>query len=187
MKTDKAIFAFLLILLAILFRTALHVGENVEFVTTATLISSLYLGKKWAILVPLITLLISDAIIGNTSIFLFTWSAYLFLGMVSYCGYRLRKIKSLPKIFASLGFAISGSLWFFLWTNFGVWLLDTHHMYEKDMAGLLKSYVMGVPFFKNNLVGNLFFIFISISAVEFIIKAKSSKFRFSLFNIKKNN
>lgn len=187
MKVNTLVFPCFLILLAILFRTVWHPGENIEFVTTATLIASLYLGKKWAVLVPLITLLISDVIIGNTIIFLFTWSAYLSIGMVSYYGYRLKKIKSLPKIFTSIGLAVSGSLWFFFWTNFGVWLLDTHHMYEKNITGLLKSYLMGIPFLRNNLIGNLFFIFISISFIEFVIKNKSVKFEFLKFNLKKNN
>lgn len=186
MKLNKLLFASVLILLAILYRTIWHMGENIEFVTTATLLASFYLGKKWSVIVPLAILVITDAIIGNTSIFLFTWSAYLSIGVVSYYVNRSKKINVLPKAFTSMLYAGAGSLWFFLWTNFGVWLLDTHHMYEKDMGGLLKSYVMGIPFLKNNITGNLFFVFVSVFLVELAVN-HLSQFRFLSFNIKKNH
>lgn len=160
----KIIFAVLLISLGILFRTLWHVGPNIEFVTAATLLSTVYLGRKYSILVPLIIMVISDFIIGNTSIFVFTWSAYILIGLLS------RNSKSVLK---QTGQGILAGLFFYLWTNFGVWALDSFGMYSKDLSGLVRTYVMGLPFLRFNLIGNLVFISTSFWIVE---KVKSINF-----------
>jgi len=115
----KILFAIILIALGILFRTRWHLYPNVEFVTAATLLASVYLGRKWGILVPIVIMAISDSIIGNTNIFIFTWSAYILMGIFT-------KGKPWMK-------AITASLFFFVWTNF-----------EWTIKGLL----YGTSFFK---------------------------------------
>ena len=47
------------------------------------------------------------------------------------------------------------SLQFFLVTNFGVWLMWS--MYPHTPTGLLGCYEAGLPFFRNQLVGDLGF------------------------------
>jgi hypothetical protein len=42
---------------------------------------------------------------------------------------------------------------FFLLSNFGVWMSGT--MYPKTGAGLMEAYYMGLPFFRNTLMGNM--------------------------------
>ena len=66
------------------------------------------------------------------------------------------------------GLGIIASLWFYLWTNFGVWALDSFGMYPKTLLGLIDAYILGLPFFKNNLIGNLLFVPISLTIVELI-------------------
>jgi hypothetical protein len=44
---------------------------------------------------------------------------------------------------------------FFLVTNFGWWA--TGSIYEPTFAGLVQCYAQGLPFFKNTLLGDLFF------------------------------
>lgn len=50
------------------------------------------------------------------------------------------------------------SLFFYFYTNFGVWFLDAFGMYPKTLTGLIECYVMGLPFLRLNLLGNLLFI-----------------------------
>lgn len=51
--------------------------------------------------------------------------------------------------------SIAGSLVFFLTSNFVAWLaLD---MYTKDFAGLVKAYLLAIPFFRSTFVGDLLF------------------------------
>lgn len=149
----KIIFAIIIISLGILFRTRWHLYPNMEFVTAATLLSAVYLGRKWAILVPIIIMGFSDYFIGNTNIFIFTWSGFILMGLMA------RNIAPWKN-------AVLASLFFYFWTNFGVWALDFYGMYSKDLSGLLRCYYMGLPFLRFNLVGNLIFVPLSFWVVE---------------------
>jgi len=159
--------ALILILLGFLFRTVFHLGENIEFVTSAALLSGSFLGPFWAVTVPLVIMAVSDFFIGNTMIYLFTWSAYLIIGLMGFL--LLRKKKGKISHIIKAGFTgIVSSLIFFLWTNFGVWFLDSFGMYEKSFNGLLSAYIYGLPFLKSNLTGNLFFVPLSFAVFHFI-------------------
>lgn len=52
------------------------------------------------------------------------------------------------------GFALGGSLLFFVVSNLGVWLTG---MYGLTGAGLAKTFVMAVPFYKGTLIGDALF------------------------------
>src|SRR3989338_5781418 len=93
LRHNKFIFASILVFLGILFRTVFHLGYNVEFVTSGALLSAYYLGLGWGIFVPLVTMFLSDLIIGNTTIFLFTWSAYIIIGIAGYMTLKSQKSK----------------------------------------------------------------------------------------------
>jgi len=169
----KIIFAAVLIALGVAFRSVFHLGENIEFITTATLLAGSYLGGGWTLGIPLAILGITDLMIGNTTIALFTWSAYGVIGLVSWWGFKKFKVKSskfkvLIRIRNALGMGMVASLWFYLWTNFGVWLLDSWGMYTRDIYGLLESYRMGIPFLRMTIVGNALFIPAAFGLVEFV-------------------
>lgn len=177
MKIDKSklISAVLLIFLGILFRTVLHVGDNIEFVTTAALLSGAYLGMGWSIGVPVISMVISDLIIGNSNIFIFTWSAYMIIGI---SGFLLQKfkIKSQKLMIArATGLGVLSAVFFFLWTNFGVWLLDSFGMYPKTIEGLMNAFLLGLPFLQLNLIGNLIFIPVSFFLFDYAFAQKLFK------------
>ncbi len=143
-----------LIALGVLGRTVFDLPPNVELVTLSALLASIYLGGVFSVLVPLLIMVISDSIIGNTQIFIFTWSAYVLVGVSSLI---LRRFKNydLNLVSAATLFTVPSSLFFYLWTNFGVWYQG---WYPPTLAGLLDSYIMGLPFLKFNLVGNLIFV-----------------------------
>jgi uncharacterized membrane protein len=190
MKKDNLLPLLFLIILAVIFRTAWHFGDNIEFVTSATLIASAYFGLKGGLLVPFTAMFISDVMIGNTNIFIFTWSAYLIIGVL---GYRAlgRKNKKFKKkndslkikgiiVIKAMGMGIVASLWFYLWTNFGVWVLDSWGMYPKTIHGLIEAYIMGLPFLKANLIGNIIlvsFSFIFIESFRLLWRNSESIFR----------
>lgn len=168
-KYNKILFAVMLITLGVLFRTVWHLGPNIEFVTSSALLAGSYLGLGWSVSVPLIIMMFSDIILGNSNIFIFTWSGYLFIGCLGYLCH-LSKLKLGERILRATGLGIIASLWFYIWTNFGVWLLDSWGMYPKTLTGLLQSYWYGLPFLKSNLLGNLFFVPLSFIIVEKCIK-----------------
>lgn len=154
------------IALGILTRTSLHIGPNIEFVTALSLASGYFFyNKKLSWIVPFTIMVITDMVIGNTVIFLFTWSAFLIAPLI---GILLKKLESkysyLSTPVGPLASSIAFVLFFFLWTNFGV--VVTTSMYTKDFAGLMHSYINALPFLKFQFVGNI----LIVPAVFYICK-----------------
>lgn len=166
----------ILLIAAILERTVFDLGPNFEFITTALILSAFYLGKKQSILLTFLILLISDTIIGNTNIFVFTWTGFLIPAF--FASDVLKKIK-LNKILLGTGLGISSNIFFYLWTNFGVWALDSWGMYPNTMQGLTQSYINGIPFLKYQLVSTLLLLpvtFVVFETIKIIaIQSKSRK------------
>lgn len=116
----------------------------------------LYLPKKLALLVPLSALIISDILIG-----FYSWKimlvVYLCFGLTAYASTRIKK--SFGQI---LGTTLFGSIVFYLATNAAVWGFGT--MYAHNFNGLMQSYVMALPFFRNSLLGDLFYTGVLVGA-----------------------
>lgn len=139
----------LLVVLGIVARFVPHL-PNMTPVGAAVLFGGAYLGKRYALLVPLAILLATDLVIGLHATIPFTWGSFLLIGLL---GLWLRDRKRpLPII----GAAAAGSTLFFLVTNFGVWAVSG--MYPKDLGGLLTAYVAALPFYGNMLVGDLLYV-----------------------------
>ena len=64
------------------------------------------------------------------------------------------------------------SIGFFLITNFGAWL--TIDMYEKNLAGLINSYILAIPFFHNTLISTLLYLLLLKVLFEFFINKKKA-------------
>lgn len=154
--------------LAIGERAWFDLGWNVELVTLATFLAAAYGGRRWSWTVPLTILAVSDVLLGNTSIALFTWSAYAMAGPVLTWVNRSAKTTG-TLLLTAAGSGIGVSLWFYLWTNFGVWLLDVWGMYPRTMQGLAASYINGLPFLRNQLQGNIVLVPVGVAAAELII------------------
>jgi hypothetical protein len=78
MNKHTIITALSLILLGVLTRTALHIAPNFEFITAITLIAATKFKQPYSVLIPIASMILSDLIIGNTIIYIFTWSGFLF-------------------------------------------------------------------------------------------------------------
>jgi hypothetical protein len=63
----------------------------------------------------------------------------------------MNKIRPMGVLGASLG----ASLFFFIATNFGVWLEG--RLYPLTAEGLVSCYYNAIPFFRNTLLGDLVF------------------------------
>lgn len=161
----KLLTVALLIGIALFERLLIDLGSNVELITLSIFLAAYYIGRRYSLIVALLALAISDILLGNTSIMLFTWSAYLLIAVFA-GALSLFKKKGWQKILLATSGGIVGSIWFYLWTNFGVWLLDSWGMYADNFTGLVQSYINGLPFLRNHLVGNLIILSIGFSIVE---------------------
>ncbi|MCK4364722.1 MAG: hypothetical protein KAW45_01590 [Thermoplasmatales archaeon] len=105
------------------------------------ILSGLLLGSYYAFFVPVSVMLITDIIIGNNYIFLFTWSGFAIIGLVALILKTKNKvtIQKTPLIF---GAGIGSVLLYDIWTNFGCWL----GWYPKSLEGLALCYTAGLPF-----------------------------------------
>lgn len=159
----KFLFLCLLFLSAFGERILFDFGPNVELVTTAMILASFYYGKKESFWLTFAIIVFSDLVIGNSNIFIFTWSGFLIPALV--VGGIFKKIttynlqpttKKIFDVFSLTTLGISSNIFFYLWTNLGVWLLS--NMYPKTAAGLLMSYLNALPFLRYQLTSTLVFV-----------------------------
>jgi hypothetical protein len=146
----KYIFTFSLILIAVLTRLLPH-PPNVVPITAIALFSGVYLDRRHTFVVPLAVMLISDYFIGFHDVMLWVYVSFLLIGVV---GLWLRKHQGIK---TTIGATFAGSILFFLITNFGVWL-SAQSMYTHDLAGLYQCYIAAIPFFRNTLIGDVFYV-----------------------------
>jgi hypothetical protein len=140
------IFGFGLVLAAALSRVLPH-PPNFTPIAAIALSSAVYLDKRYAFIVPLASMLVSDYFIGFHDGMAWVYGCFVATGFI---GLWLRSHKRpLPIV----GAALASSLLFFVVTNFAVWLNGT--MYPKTWEGLVACYVAAIPFFQNTLAGDL--------------------------------
>jgi len=156
-KIDKNMIAILLIVLAISTRLLPHIA-NFTAVGAIALFSGVYLKRKYAVILPLGIMMFSDIIIGIHSLIFFTWGAFVLMGFI---GLWVRKEKNVANVIVG---TLAGSLLFFFITNTAVWAFTP--LYEKNFNGLLLSYTMAIPFFRNSLAGNFFYVVVLFGAYE---------------------
>ena len=155
-----------------LVRADLGAPPNLELVTAATFAATILLRSRWAFVVPLAVTVVSDVVLGNTAIALFTWSAWLVVGLGSLLA---RNTTGWRRVGAGAAFGVAGSLWFFLWTNFGVWLQTRGVWYPAGPEGLVASYVAGLPFLRTMLVGNLVLVPLAAAVTLLVDRLETSR------------
>ena len=151
--------AFILITLGIAARFLPH-PANFAPIGAIAIFSGLYLPKKWALALPLAAIFFSDLCIGfyAWAIMGSVYAGFIIMGRV---GLAARKNKKLSTV---LGGTILGSVIFYLLTNGAVWAFGS--LYPPTAAGLLQSYTMAIPFFRNSLLGDLFYTGALVGAYE---------------------
>lgn len=170
---------------AVLLRLVPHM-PNFAPITAIALFGGANLGKRFSILVPLLAMAISDYLLlyinpfsgpdfshiypitamFHTTTF-YVWGSFAISSLI---GIWLQKHKKSQAIIAA---SLLASLQFFLITNFGVW---AEGMYGRGLDGLMQSYIMGLPFFRWTLLGDLFYTIMFFGTYELALR---SKFMFS--------
>ncbi len=109
---------------------------------------------RWqAFLVVLLALVISDtalAVMYGYPIFSF-WTFFTYSGFVVITAIGSHYRKALSR-WRGLFYVFAASLGFWLWTNFGVWLVGG--LYPKTISGLGFCYVAALPFLRNAMIGD---------------------------------
>lgn len=168
MKTDGEKFKnlsfvvnpLLIITVAVVLRLVPH-PPNFTPIAAIALFGGTYLDKKYALIVPLLIMLISDFFLGLHQTMVFVYGSFLLTGLI---GLWLKKHKNLRNILLA---TMSSSVLFFVITNFGVWLI--WDFYPKNPAGLLQSYFLALPFFRNTFLGDLFYTGLFFGSYELLL------------------
>lgn len=140
--------SILIILLAVVMRLVPH-PPNFAPIAALALFGGAHFDKKLRFIIPFSAMIISDLILGFDGATPYVYFSFFLIILV---GSLLHKHQKLPHL---VGASLTSSVLFFLITNFGVWAAGS--MYTKDLSGLMNSYAMGIPFFKNTLLGDLFY------------------------------
>jgi hypothetical protein len=87
-------------------------------------------------------------------------SVYLSFALIALIGIAIKKARPAMVIFSALG----SSLLFFIVTNFSVWFFA--NWYVHSVTGLFNCYIAAIPFFRNTMLGDLFFSGLVFGAYE---------------------
>ncbi len=120
---------------------------NVAPIAAMALFGGVYVNKRYALVIPLLAMLLSDMFLGFHDTMVFVYGSFLLTGLIGLF------IKHHKTPFMIIGGSVVSSLLFFFITNFGVWLVGT--LYPHTLFGLLASYTAGLPFLRNTLFGDL--------------------------------
>ena len=153
--TPRLKFILALIGLAALSRLLPHEYNFAPIGAMALFAGTFIKNKKFALILPLLALFVSDLLLElfhGTGFYRDMIFVYGSFALIVSMGFLLRgREKGQNIIVASL----VSSLAFFFITNFGSWLM--YDMYPKNGAGLVSSFIAGIPFFKGTLMGDLFY------------------------------
>ncbi|MFA5411497.1 MAG: DUF6580 family putative transport protein [Candidatus Omnitrophota bacterium] len=152
--------ALTLVVIGILLRFMPH-APNFTPVAAIALFGGAYLSKKYALIIPLALMVISDLVIGIHDVVLFTWGSFALIALL---GVRFKNKKSIAKVtFASL----ASSFLFYAVSNFGVWLMG---WYPHTWKGLIDCYVLALPFLRNFTLATLVYSAVFFGAYELIAR-----------------
>jgi len=152
LQKNMAIFTGLTLL--VLSRLLPH-PSNTAPIFSVALALSCFLPKNKVMSLGLLAFAFSDLMLSISTPYpafgfwtFFTYSGFIaafFLGAIF--------LTSRSSLLHIIGALLSSTFFFWVWTNFGVWL--TTNFYAKTLAGFLACFVAAIPFLNNALMGNL--------------------------------
>jgi hypothetical protein len=138
----------ILIFTAALSRLLPH-PDNFTPIMAIALAGGVYLDKRFALIVPLAALFLSDIFIGFHNTIFFVYGSFILIGFVGLW------LKSHKKLLPIIGSTLLSSTLFFIITNFGVWITGGGWFYPKTWQGFIECYTLAIPFFRNTIAGDL--------------------------------
>jgi hypothetical protein len=150
MSRSNLLLGFGLIVLAVISRFLPH-PPNFAPITAIALFGGVYFSdKRIGMFLPLVIMFLSDLILGLHNTLFFVYGSFMIMSGI---GFWLKNNYSAKNVLFT---ALSGSILFFIITNFGVWL-TSGGFYPMNIEGLFACYVAAIPFFQNSLLGDLVF------------------------------
>ena len=166
-KYIKQIYLPILLILILSFSRLIPHPWNFSPILAAGIFSGFYF-KNFilSLFIVIFSMFIGDLYIGFHDTMFFT---YISLAVAVMLGVFVSKFNFKQILFTGL----ASSICFFIITNFGAWL--TLDMYEKNLTGLINSYILAIPFFHNTIISTLLYLTFSKLLLDFAISKKLIK------------
>jgi hypothetical protein len=163
--------AYAFILLGAVLRVIPH-PANFAPIAAMALFGGANLNRKYALLVPLAAMAVSDFFIGFDGLIsrAVVYGSFLAAGLIGMW------LKGRQNVYTVTAASLASSVIFFLVTNLP--FVHPGSMYTYDLQGTLASYTMAIPFFRNTLLGDLFYsaaLFGGYELVKWFVAARSRK------------
>jgi hypothetical protein len=152
-QIGRGLGAVIFVAVAVALRIVPHLPNFTPIAAMALFGGAHFRRPLWAVVLPLLTMFCSDLVIGFHSLMPAVYASFVLVALI---GLALKKHKS-PLAITSA--ALSGSVLFFMITNFAFWLQGGAGgvTYTKDLTGLIECYTAAVPFFRYEALGDLFY------------------------------
>jgi hypothetical protein len=148
----------LFIIIGILGRIIPH-SPNMTPLISLCLLAGVTFSRKLCLSFLFITAVLSDLLLAYIQGYpaygpwmLFTYSGFIAIALAG------AQLSTQPRLTKSLIYALSSALGFWIWTNFGTWLLSG--IYAKSIAGLISCYAAALPFLSHSLLGTTAWLFV---------------------------
>lgn len=160
--------AFLLIIIAAVTRFIPYHPFNFTAIGAMALFSGVaFRDKRIAFLLPMAAMFISDLFIGFHFSILPVYACFVF---TVWMGVLITRNQTVFNIGCM---SLLSSIVFFLVTNLPLWYLDLR-LYPMTVAGTLESYSMALPFFRNQIAGDLFYNTLLFGSFYLLMHKRSS-------------
>ena len=165
----KEIFPISLILILAFARLIPHPPNFTPIIAVALVSGYFFKNINLSLLILLVAMLLSDLFIGFYENMIFVYASLL---LITFVFHKISKKINFKNLFI---YCFTGSLIFFIFSNFGVWALGSPGVldvaYERNISGLVECYILAIPFFGNTFLSTLIFSYTAFLA-NFLYKKK---------------
>ena len=141
---------YLLIAFGALARLLPH-APNFTPIGAIALFGAAYGGRRVALIAPLAAMAISDLAIGGHGTLPYVYASFVMIAVMGMFLFRNGVTAS-----RAIGGALGSAGILFVVSNFGVWAASS--MYEPTLQGLVTCYAMALPYLRQTLAGDLFYV-----------------------------
>lgn len=157
---SKENLALFLILIVVISRLVPHPPNFTPVLSIALFAGAMFQSKWKAFAVPVAGLILSNIVLGFQAI---SWVVIGIMVAIAAFGFILKSRHTAPWW---VSFSIASSLVFFIISNFFVWVLGG--LYPPTPDGLLTSYIMAIPFYKNMVISTLLYSLVLFEGQRFL-------------------
>ncbi len=166
MKSSNFLVVSVIILITSLLRLVPGIDNFNPFTSIALFGSAYFIKQKWAYIIPLAAIYLSDFILNNTIlrgfypnheglVFFSEYMISVYIAYILIIGFGKRLFSAVSKKTVLIGVLGSTAI-FYLLTNFGAWVSPIS-IYPKTIDGLLTCMIAGIPFVQASFLSNLIF------------------------------